>query len=454
MDDEVYCSNHSCGRRSRLGADVLGRRFRCRYCGRLLPKSGRVAYGIGAWSSRGTDSKALITAGNNAERVIWEGEAPAEPNLESGSAGASPSRIASKTPAPGELFTRLREEIRSSSQSIAPTFGRYQIRGLLGTGSCATVYRAYDPVVERDVAMKIPHPGAVSGPKAQARFLGEAKALARLRHPGIVPLYDAGRFGDIPYIATAYIDGRTLKELIEEGPIPFQRVADLVAELAEALAYIHGEGIVHRDVKPANVLVDSSGTVQLTDFGLSHRQDASRLTRNGALIGTPAYLAPEQAIPEGATAHPLSDQYSLGVVLYELLCGRPPFIGPPSVVIFNARHEPPSPPRSLRPEIPTGLERICLKAMARSPRDRYSTCAALAEDLRRWQAGRRVVAEGSERSLTQWIRGKPSLAMATAMNRFGLTASAILATALMVPTSIAEDSRMKSPTVEKSESAR
>ncbi len=405
MDGEVYCKNRECARRARLGADVLGRRFRCMYCGCVLP-------GIAEdepWGSRTFGPH--DSSGDSLERRRRQGrrERP----------GAS---------------VRL---------GHATCIGRYEIRGLLGSGSCATVYRAFDPLLERDVALKIPHRGAVSGERAEARFLGEAKSLARLRHPGIVPIYEAGRFADLPFIASAYIEGRTLKELLEAGPIPFHRVAEVGVELAEALDYSHGKGVVHRDVKPANVLVEPSGTVHLTDFGLSHRHDAAQLTRAGALIGTPSYIAPEQTASDGTRPHPLADQYSLGVVLYELLCGRPPFLGPPAQVIFSARNDKPIPPRSLRPEIPTGIEKICLRAMARRPADRYRSCLALADALRNWLSEESLDAASSKHTISRevyWFRKKPAVPVASAFNLFGLTASAILATALVVPPSHPETS--------------
>jgi eukaryotic-like serine/threonine-protein kinase len=286
-------------------------------------------------------------------------------------------------------------------------FGRFEIRGMLGAGSCAKVFRAFDPALEREVALKIPHPGSLQGARAQARFEGEAKALARLRHPAIVPIYEAGRFADVPYLATAFIAGRTLAELLESGPFGFVRAAEATIVLAEALGYAHGLGIVHRDVKPANVLIEPAGGVHLTDFGLAHRRDAAKLTRDGALIGTPAYLAPEQSATEAAPAHPLMDQYALGVVLYEMLTGRAPFLGPPSLVIYSARHEPPLPPGSLRDDTPRPLERICLKAMAHRPEDRYPTCLALADDLRRWLDGEPVDADSGDPPFARalvWLR--------------------------------------------------
>jgi serine/threonine protein kinase len=183
----------------------------------------------------------------------------------------------------------------------------------------------------------------------------------------------------------------------------------VVRDLAEALAYAHGLGIVHRDVKPANIMLDERAQPHLMDFGLAHRHDAAQLTHEGAILGTPAYMAPEQA--QGQTGEPLpaSDQYSLGVVLYELLCGQRPFSGPPEVVLYNAIHTEPPAPRTHRPNLPRDLETVCLKAMAKPPHDRYSTCQELADDLRRWLEGDAVRARrlGYAERVVRWCRREP-----------------------------------------------
>jgi tRNA A-37 threonylcarbamoyl transferase component Bud32 len=271
----------------------------------------------------------------------------------------------------------------------AEPLGRFRILGVLGQGQHATVYRASDPVLERDVALKVPRPGVLRTEKALERFLGEARAQARLRHPRIVPVYEAGRAGDRYYIAMAVIEGRGLDDrLAEDGPMAPDRAAGVAAELAEALAYAHALGVVHRDVKPANVRVDDRGDVYLMDFGIAYRPDSNELPLPpGMILGTPAYVAPEQA--EGGRTDPLpaSDQYSLGAVFYELLCGRPPFVGPPSYVLFHAIHREPPSPRALEPRVPRALAAICLKALAKDPRRRYADCQALADDLRRWLRG-------------------------------------------------------------------
>jgi serine/threonine protein kinase len=315
------------------------------------------------------------------------------------------------------------------------------VRGVLGTGACATVYRAFDPELDREVALKVPLPGAVADQAARERFVGEARALARLRHPGIVPAYDAGSQGGLPYLATALIEGPTLAALLREGPLGSSRAAGLAAELAEALEYAHGAGIVHRDVKPANVLLEPGGAARLTDFGLArtpghHDRPGPSGTGDSVLTGTPAYVAPEQAEGGPASARPASDQYSLGVVLYEMLCGRPPFLGPPALVLYYARHDDPVPLRAHRPDLPRELERICLKAMARDPDRRYPSCGDLAADLRRWsaRAGSVAAALGSVGRASRWASRRPAAALATLLAVLGVVATTVLASALIAAT--------------------
>ena len=299
----------------------------------------------------------------------------------------------------------------SMSTPLPAKIGRYEVRQRLGLGGFGEVFRAYDPQLERDVAVKVPRAEVLATKEQVERFLREAKAAARLNHPNIVPVYDTGRDGDRVYIASKFISGKNLAELVRDYDQNWSRIAHLVQTLAAALHYAHRRKIVHRDVKPHNILVDDEGEPYLTDFGLARMEnDARKLTHDGTILGTPAYMSPEQAKSNVVAA--TSDQYSLGVVLYELLTGETPFSGPPAIVIYNILNGQAPLPRSVNPRIPRDLETICLKALAREPDRRYADCGEFASDLERWQQDRPITARRvtwSEQAL-RWCRRNPLVA--------------------------------------------
>ena len=343
---------------------------------------------------------------------------------------------------------------RTAEAEVPLAIGRYRVRAKLGAGAFGTVYRAYDPKLDREVALKVPNPGTLDSPERVERFLREAKAAAGLRHPHIVPVFDAGKVGDHYYIASAFIDGKKLSETIDEAGTDLERAARLTRELAEALAYAHGQGIVHRDIKPDNVMLDEEDRVHLMDFGLASRQDEAKLTKDGSVMGTPSYMAPEQARGQQGEAKPAADQYSAGVVLYDLLTGGMPFEGPPAIVIYNQIHTEPEPPTKRRREIPRDLETICLKAMAKRPEERYPSCQELADDLRRWLEGEPIRARQSSPAerLIRWCRREPLLASAVA-----LAAVCLLATALVASVSairLAASAKREAEARQKAEGAR
>jgi hypothetical protein len=285
------------------------------------------------------------------------------------------------------------------------------------------------------VALKVPHPGTLDSPARVQRILREAKAAANLRHPNIVPLYEAGRDGDGYYIASAFIPGTTLAEaLAERKTIDSTWAVNIARALAEALAYAHAQGIVHRDVKPANVMLDGKGQPLLMDFGLASRKDeASKLTNEGAVLGTPSYMAPEQAAGKSGAAGPAADQYSLGCLLFELLTGETPFDGPTEAQVYHhMRSEPPS-PRKLNSAVSVDLAAVCLHCLEKDPAKRYPDCGALAEDLRRWQAGEPTEARPLRtiQRAGRWARRNPVVAalaggLAVVMAA-GVVASSLLA---------------------------
>ncbi len=265
--------------------------------------------------------------------------------------------------------------------------GQYQIVGPIGEGGMAAVYKAYQPAMERYVALKILPRQYASDPKTGVEFVGrfeqEAKVIAQLQHQNILPVFDFGEADGYTYLVMPFVESGTLAELLHGQPLPLPQIRRIFSQVGEALHYAHSHGLVHRDVKPSNVLIDESGNCQLTDFGIAKIvAKTAKFTRTGGIIGTPAYMSPEQGrgnkVIDGR-----SDIYSFGVMLYEMAVGRVPFDAEtPIAVIFKHIDDPLPLPRNINPELPEAVERVILKSLAKQPEDRYATAGQMVHALR------------------------------------------------------------------------
>jgi WD40 repeat protein len=329
-----------------------------------------------------------------------------------------------------------------------PQVAGYDILGKLGEGGMGVVYQARDTRLDRLVALKMIKPGFADEESLQ-RFRLEAEAVARLRHLNIVPIYEIGVCDGRPYFALEYCAGGTLKSRLQNGPLPPRESAHIIETLARAVDAAHQNLIVHRDLKPENVLAASDGTLKITDFGLAKKLPGDGaatlvdgLTHPGAVMGTPGYMPPEQA--RGERVGPLADVYALGSVLYELLSGRPPFVGKVVDRLAQLLSQEPQSPRRHQPGIPRDLETICLKCLEREPAARYASALALAEDLHRFQAGEPTVARpvGRMERAWKWARRHPAPATVVLLIPL-LVVAAVLAAVLSSLWQDAEVARQK-----------
>jgi eukaryotic-like serine/threonine-protein kinase len=278
------------------------------------------------------------------------------------------------------------------SQDRRRLAGRYSVERSVGHGGMAQVYEGTDTVLGRTVAIKVLAPQYARDDAFVARFRREAQAAAKLNHPGVVSVYDTGSDDGVHYIVMEYVAGRTLAEVLEqEGRLQPERAAEIAAQVGQALSFAHAAGIIHRDVKPANIMLSAQGSVKVMDFGIARALSTQTLTQTATVLGTASYLSPEQAQGEAVDAR--SDLYSLGVVLYEMLTGRPPFTGDtPVAVAYKHVREDPRLPSEVAPEVPSELDAVVMKAMAKNPANRYASASEMAEDLERAIRGEPVLA--------------------------------------------------------------
>jgi WD40 repeat protein len=304
-------------------------------------------------------------------------------------------------------------------------FGDYEITRELARGGMGVVFQARQMSLNRPVALKMILAGQLANETDVKRFYTEAEAAANLDHPGIVPIYEVGQHEGQHYFSMGFVEGQSLAQRLADGPLPPREAAALMVQVAEAIDYAHRRGVIHRDLKPGNILLDRNGHPRVTDFGLAKRiQGDSGLTGSGQIMGTPSYMPPEQAGGNRGEVGPASDVYALGATLYALVTGRPPFQAATAMdTVLQVITEEPVPPRRLNPSVPRDLETICLKCLEKEPVKRYTSASTLAEDLRRYLAGEPILARpvGPPERAWRWCRRNPIVAGAV-----GLVAAALV----------------------------
>ena len=374
------------------------------------------------------------------DRPPFSGVAPAEgafvqpgfpPKLPA-SAGEAATLPASGPASPGAtLGTQVRY------------FGDYELLEEVARGGMGVVYRARQASLNRIVAVKMILAGQLATQADHDRFHSEAQAAAQLDHPNVVPVFEVGEYQGQLYFSMGYVDGNSLATRLTEGPMPPKEAAEIVRTVAEAVEYAHRQGVIHRNVKPSNILIDSKGRPRVTDFGLAKRVDSgSDLTATGQVLGTPSYMAPEQAAGQIKAVGPSADIYALGALLYATLTGRPPFQAATALeTMHQVLDREPVPPRQLNPAVPKDLETIALKCLEKSMPRRYTTAQAMADDLQRYLDGRPILARpvGRWEHAWRWCRRQPVVAGLAAAVAVTLVAGTVISSIFAVRASTEKD---------------
>jgi tetratricopeptide (TPR) repeat protein len=368
----------------------------------------------------GGDAGATIDIGRSLEatRELSDFVAPSrgEDTAEAPDASVTLEGDSDRTEPPDGDEPEPRGDDRTLDPMHSPVVAGYEILQRLGEGGMGVVYRARHLGLNRLVALKMVRGGSQARRDFFTRFRVEAESVARLSHPNIVQIYDIGEAGGLPFVALELLDGGSLADRLAGNPQPGRQAAELMTTLARAVQIAHESGIIHRDLKPANVLYTSDGVPKITDFGLAKRVASNDgHTQSGQIMGSPSYMAPEQARGDSRNVGPPADVYALGAILYEMLTGRPPFKGEtPMETVRQVVDDDPVTPSRLVPRVPRDLETICLKCLHKDPARRYATAGALADDLRRYLDGKPIAARRTpawERA-AKWVRRRPTAALA------------------------------------------
>src|SRR6184192_2836922 len=333
--------------------------------------------------------------------------------------GDDPGRPASSMPAttPNDVAPASQKTARAAE--LLGELGDYELLDEVGRGGQGVVFRARQKSLNRTVALKVISLGQWASKAHLRRFRLEAEAAARLEHPGIVPIHEVGERDGSCYFSMKFVEGGQVDEVVRRAPMSIRQAAELIAKVARTVHYAHEHGILHRDLKPGNILLDAKGEPHLTDFGLARLVETeSTMTRTLDVLGTPSYMAPEQATGNNAAVSSVTDVYGLGAVLYQLLTGQPPFAGGATYETIKLLLDTePRLPRLLNPKIDRDLSTICLKCLEKDPKRRYSSALALAEDLEHWLKHEPIQARrtGIVARSRKWVRRNPSIAVMAAM---------------------------------------